>query len=116
MTALGAFFVASWLDDRKRAKLMADLAGRIGFKMWGDKLPPELSLVGTPMAAATATWNVMEGTQGGVPVIAFGCRMGAGTDQTCALCVRWNGKDNGKLRHCSLADRHAATFRHRIWQ
>lgn len=78
MTGLGALFVASVLGDRKRAKLMGDLASRIGFKMWGDKLPPELSLVGTPMARATATWNVMEGTQNGVPTIAFDCRMGTG--------------------------------------
>jgi hypothetical protein len=78
IATIGLVIVASALDDRKRATSMISLASRLGFKMWGDRLPPELSLTGTPMAAASATWSVMEGTQNGVPVIAFDCRMGAG--------------------------------------
>jgi hypothetical protein len=78
MTGIGVLFVGSLLADRKRAKSMAALASRLGLKMWEDQLPPELSLTGTPMAKASATWNVIEGTQNGVQVIAFDCRIGTG--------------------------------------
>jgi hypothetical protein len=35
MTSLGVSFFALLLDDPKQAKLIADLASRIGLKMWG---------------------------------------------------------------------------------
>jgi hypothetical protein len=78
MSMLGALVVASFIASRKRAKSMVTLADRLGLKMWGDRLPPELTLAGTPIADASATWNVMEGKQNGVPIIVFDCRMGRG--------------------------------------
>ncbi|MGI4815259.1 MAG: hypothetical protein ACRYGG_18270, partial [Janthinobacterium lividum] len=78
MTFLGALVVWSFLNSHKRAKAMVALADRLGLKMWGERLPAELSLAGTPISGASATWSVMEGKQNGIPVIAFDCRMGTG--------------------------------------
>ncbi len=78
MSMLGALVVASFIASCKRAKSMVTLADRLGLKMWGDRLPPELTLAGTPIADASATWNVMEGKQNGVPIVVFDCRMGSG--------------------------------------
>lgn len=75
---LGALVVWSFLSSRKRARSMVDLADLLGLKMWGDRLPPEPSLTGTPISGASATSSVMEGKQNGIPVIAFDCRMGTG--------------------------------------
>ncbi len=75
---LGTLVIWSFISGRKRAKSMMALADRLGMKMWGDLLPPELSLTGTPISGASATWSVMEGKQNGIPVIVFDCRMGTG--------------------------------------
>jgi hypothetical protein len=78
MAALASFFLWSALDDRRRARSIAALASRLGLKSWGNQLPPDLSLSETPMAHASATWNVIEGAQNGVPFIVFDCRIGTG--------------------------------------
>ncbi len=67
LTVIGAWLSWSWIDGRKRAKSMTALADRLGLGMWGHLLPPELSLAGTPIANASAKWNVMEGKRNGIP-------------------------------------------------
>jgi hypothetical protein len=78
MAALASFFLWSALDARRRARSIAALASKLGLKSWGNQLPPDLSLRETPMAHASATWNVIEGVQNGVPFIVFDCRIGTG--------------------------------------
>jgi hypothetical protein len=78
VTAIASFLCWSTLDDRKRAKQIAILASTRGFKGWGDRLPAELTLVGTPIANRSATWNAFEGVQNGIPFIVFDCRIGTG--------------------------------------
>jgi hypothetical protein len=57
---------------------MARLASTLGLKSWGDQLPADLSLAGTPLANKSATWNVFEGVQNGISFIVFDCRIGTG--------------------------------------
>jgi len=57
---------------------MARLASTLGLKSWGDKLPSDLSLTGTPIADRSATWNVLEGAHNGIPFVVFDCRIGTG--------------------------------------
>lgn len=78
MLAIASILLWSVLQTQNRKRSMAELANRLGLKSWGNRLPPELSLSGTPIARASATWNVFEGIQNHVPVIVFDCRMGAG--------------------------------------
>jgi hypothetical protein len=78
LAALMGFFLWAALNDRKRTKHLATLASNLGLKAWGDQLPSDLSLVGTPMAYRSATWNVFEGIQNGIRFIVFDCRMGTG--------------------------------------
>ena len=76
--ALASFFLWSTIDDWRRAKGMARLASTLGLKAWGNQLPADLSLAGTPMANRSATWNVLEGVQKGIPFVVFDCRIGTG--------------------------------------
>lgn len=78
MTLIGCFIVWSVWANWKRNRMMPILMSSLGLKSWGSRLPPELSLTGTPMAHASATWNVMEGERNGIPFVVFDCRMGAG--------------------------------------
>ncbi len=75
---LVGFFIWSALRDRKRTKQLATLASTLGLKSWGNQLPSDLSLAGTPMAHRSATWNVFEGVQNGTSFIMFDCRIGTG--------------------------------------
>ena len=81
VSAFGSLVIGSWIRDRKRSKAMAALAGRLGLHLWGERLPPELSLSGTPFAKASGIWNVMEGELHGISVVAFDCRVGTGKGQ-----------------------------------
>jgi hypothetical protein len=78
VAALVGFFLWSALNDRRRAKDMTTLASTLGLKSWGDKLPGDLSLDGTPMADISATWNVLEGVHNGIRFVVFDCRIGTG--------------------------------------
>ena len=78
VAALASFFLWSEILDRRRAREMARLASSLGLKAWGNQLPQDLSLAGTPMADRSAIWNVLEGVQNGIPVIVFDCRIGTG--------------------------------------
>lgn len=78
VAALVGFFLWSALNDRRRAKDLTKLASTLGLKEWGDQLPRDLSLTGTPMANRSATWNVLEGVQNGIRFIVFDCRIGTG--------------------------------------
>ena len=78
MTLIGCFIGWSEWADWKRNRMMPMLMSSLGLKSWGSRLPPDLSLTGTPMANATAIWNVMEGERNGIPFVAFDCRMGVG--------------------------------------
>jgi hypothetical protein len=78
LTLIGCFIGWSYWADWKRNRMMPMLMSTLGLKSWGSRLPPELSLTGTPMAHASAVWNVMEGERNGIPFIVFDCRMGAG--------------------------------------
>jgi hypothetical protein len=78
MAALAGFFLWSALNDRRRAKEIATLASTLGLKPWGEQLPADLSLAGTPMANISDTWNVLEGAQNGIRFIVFDCRIGTG--------------------------------------
>ena len=78
VAALVGFFFWSDLKDRRRTKHLATLASSLGLKAWGDQLPSDLSLAGTPMAYRSATWNIFYGVQNGIRFIVFDCRMGTG--------------------------------------
>jgi hypothetical protein len=78
VAALASFFLWSAIDDRRRARGMARMASTMSLKAWGDQLPADLSLAGTPMANRSAIWNVFEGVRNGIPFIVFDCRIGRG--------------------------------------
>ncbi len=78
VATLASFFLWSAVNHRRQAKDMARLASTLGLKSWGDRLPKDLSLAGTPLAGRSATWNVLEGAQNGIPFIVFDCRIGTG--------------------------------------
>lgn len=78
VAALASFFLWSAVNDRRRAKEMAKMAISLGLKSWGDRLPADLSLAGTPIAQKSATWNVFEGVQNGIRFVVFDCRIGTG--------------------------------------
>jgi hypothetical protein len=78
VAALANVFLWSSIDDRRRARGIARLANTLGLKARGDQLPADLSLVGTPMANRSTTWNVFEGMQSGIPFVVFDCRIGTG--------------------------------------
>jgi len=92
VAALASFFLWSAFDHGKRARDMARLASALGLKPWGDKLPSDLSLTGTPFADRSATWNVLEGVQNGIPFIVFDCRIGTGKGswQRTVIAARTN--------------------------
>jgi hypothetical protein len=75
---LVGYFLWSALADRRRAKDLTTLASTLGLKPWGDQLPGDLSLTGTPVANRSATWNVLEGVQNGIRFVVFDCRIGTG--------------------------------------
>jgi hypothetical protein len=87
VAALASFVLWSTVAQRKRAKEMAGLATTLGLTHWGDQLPPDLSLAGTPLADISATWNVFEGVQNGIPVIVFDCRIGKGKGSWCRTVI-----------------------------
>ncbi len=76
MSMLGALVVASFTPSCKRAKSMVPFADHLGLRMWGDRLPPELTLAGTPIGEASVTWNLMQGRQNGVPFVLTHCLQG----------------------------------------
>lgn len=78
MTLIACFIVWSLWEDWKRNRRMPMLMSNLGLKSWGNTLPRGLSLTGTPMAHASAIWNVMEGKRNDIPFVVFDCRMGAG--------------------------------------
>jgi hypothetical protein len=78
VAALVGFFLWSALKDRRRTKHLTTLASTLGLKAWGDQLPSDLSLAGTPMACRSSTWNVFDGGRNGIRFVVFDCRMGTG--------------------------------------
>jgi len=76
--AIAIFAAINWLAMRRRTAAFKNLSERRGFHFLGEALPRSLSLVGTPMERATATWNTIDGEQAGVRIVAFDCRMGEG--------------------------------------
>src|SRR3569833_3046474 len=78
VASLASFFLWSAFDHLRRARGMARLASTLGLKPWGDKLPSDLTLTGTPIADRSATRNVLEWVQNGIPFIVFDCRIGTG--------------------------------------
>jgi len=78
LAALICIVLWSVIRDRRRTKHLATLASTLGLKAWGDQLPSVLSLAGTPMVYRSATWNIFDGVQNGIPFIVFDCRIGTG--------------------------------------
>jgi hypothetical protein len=78
VAGLVGFSLWSVLNDRRRTKHLATLASTLGLKAWGNQLPSDLSLAGTPIAYRSATWNVFHGAQHGIRFVVFDCRMGTG--------------------------------------
>jgi len=75
---LCVWIVTDWVRERKRRTGLRNLAARRGFIYLGSSLPRSFTLRGTELEAATSVWNVIDADCGGIRVICFDCRVGAG--------------------------------------
>ena len=70
--------VVDWVREHNRRAGLRALAARRGFSYLGASLPKSFTLGGTPFAAATEVWSVLDADCNGVRVICFDCRVGSG--------------------------------------
>jgi hypothetical protein len=95
LIAVPALFLAVHiLVERNRTIAVRNLAVRRGYTYLGRLLPRSITLQGTPFYRASSIWNIIEGENLGVKIVAFDCRMGAGKGSWRQTVIAAESSDN----------------------